>query len=210
MKRILISQRVDYFSDRDEHRDSLDCNWVPLMLAANLYPVLVANNSLFLKKLLEHDQFDGLLLTGGNTLTAYGGDSVIRDEVELYLLEWAIKRQVPVFGVCRGMQLIQHYYQSPLIKVPDHVGVRQQLTISVDDPLSRIYRDLEFVTTFHQFGTFQSRSPLHTIAKSVDDVVMAIRHEFLPVHGVMWHPEREVNRKSQHAECLKIIFGDPE
>jgi putative glutamine amidotransferase len=207
MKRILISQRVDYVSDRDEHRDALDRSWVPLMLAANLYPVLVANNSLFLKKLLEHDQFDGLLLTGGNSLVAYGGNSAIRDEIELCLLEWAIKHQAPVLGVCRGMQLIQHFYQSPLQQVPNHVGARQQLHVDADGQLARIYKGLEFVTTFHHFGAFQSQPPLNPIAKSADDVVMAIRHESLPIHGVMWHPEREIKTKSQHVECLKVIFG---
>ena len=210
MKKILITQRVDYISSHDEHRDALDQCWAPLMLAARLFPVLVANNLLFVKHMLAHDQFDGLLLTGGNSLMAYGGDSVVRDEVEQYLLGWAIKHQIPVLGVCRGMQLIQDHYQTPLQAIPDHVGVKKQLHVVADDPIALIYNDLRSVSVFHHFGTYQSQPPLITIAKSENDVVMAIRHESLPIHGVMWHPERENSMRNRHIEYLETIFGGVE
>jgi len=207
MNKILVTQRVDYISSHDENRDALDQNWTPLMLAANLYPVLVGNNTLAVKQLLAHDQFDGLLLTGGNSLVAYRGDSALRDEVELHLLGWAITHHVPVLGVCRGMQLIQHHYQLPLQQVSDHIGVKQQLQVTADDRIARLYKGLESVSVFHQFGAYHSQPPLNTVAKSADDVVMAIRHESLPIHGVMWHPEREESKRDKHIELLKSIFG---
>ncbi len=210
MKKILITQRVDFISSYNEHRDALDQCWVPLLLAARLFPVLVANNLLLVKHMLAHDQFDGLLLTGGNSLMAYGGDSEVRDMVEQYLLRWAIKHQIPVLGVCRGMQLIQHHYQSPLQPVPDHIGVVKQLHVVADDQIARNYSELGSVSVYHHSGTYQSQPPLKTIAKSTDDVVMAIRHESLPIHGVMWHPEREKSMRNIHIEHLKIIFNGSE
>jgi gamma-glutamyl-gamma-aminobutyrate hydrolase PuuD len=210
MKKILITQRVDFISSHDEHRDALDQCWVPLMLAARLFPVLVANNLLLVKHMLAHDQFDGLLLTGGNSLKAYGGDSEVRDMVEQYLLGWAIKHQIPVLGVCRGMQLIQHHYQSPLQPVPDHIGVKKQLHVIADDQIARNYSELGPVSVFHHLGAYQSQPPLETIAKSTNDVVMAIRHECLPIHGVMWHPEREKSMRNRHIKHLKIIFSGVE
>jgi len=210
MNKILITQRVDYISSHDEHRDALDQCWVPLMLAAGLFPVLVANNLLLVQHMLANDQFDGLLLTGGNSLMAHGGDSVVRDEVEQYLFRWAIKHQIPVLGVCRGMQLIQDHYQSPLQPVPDHIGVKKQLHFVAGDQMARRYSELGPVSVFHQLGAYQSRPPLKTIAKSTSDVVMAIRHESLPIHGVMWHPEREKSMRSKHIEYLKFIFDGAE
>jgi len=210
MKKILITQRVDYISSHDEHRDALDQSWVPLMLDASLFPVLVANNSMAVKHMLAQDHFDGLLLTGGNSLMAYGGDSEARDVVEQYLLSWAIKHQLPVLGVCRGMQLIQHHYQSPLQPVPDHIGVKKQLHCVTDDRLARIYSDLGSVSVYHHFGAYQSQPPLITMAKSTDDVVMAIRHESLPIHGVMWHPERGKSMRNRHLEYLNAVLGGAE
>jgi putative glutamine amidotransferase len=210
MKKVLITQRVDYISSHDEYRDSLDQRWPPLMLAAGLFPVLVANNLLFVKHLLAQDRFDGLLLTGGNSLLAYGGDSVVRDKAEQYLFRWAIKHQIPVLGVCRGMQLIQHHFSVPLQPVPDHIGEKRQLHVDSDDRIARMYKDLHSVSVYHSSGTYQSRPPLKTIAKTTNDVVMAIRHESLPIHGVMWHPEREKNLRNLHIKYLNTIFGDAE
>jgi len=210
MKKILITQRVDYISSHHEHRDALDQCWVPLLLDASLFPVLVANNLSFVKHMLAHDRFDGLLLTGGNSLMAYGGDSEIRDLIEQYLLRWAIKHQLPVLGVCRGMQLIQHHYQSPLQPIPDHIGVKKQLHGVTDDRMARMYNDLGSVSVFHHLGAYQSQPPLRTIAKSTNDVVMAIRHETLPIHGVMWHPEREKSMRNRHIEYLEDVLGGAE
>jgi gamma-glutamyl-gamma-aminobutyrate hydrolase PuuD len=206
MRKILVTQRVEYISSHDEHRDALDQRWILLMLAAKLFPVTVANNLLLVKHMLAHNQFDGLLLTGGNSLVDYGGDSVVRDKVEQYLFSWAIKHKLPVLGVCRGMQLIQHYFQSPLQPIPDHVGVKKHLHIVSADQISRKFGELGPVSVFHHLGAYTCHTPLMTVAKSTDDVVMAIRHESLPVHGVMWHPEREKKMIDKHIEYLRTIF----
>ncbi len=206
MKKILTTQRVDFISSHLEQRDALDQRWVDLMLAAKLLPILVSNNLHCVKSLLEHDHFDGLLLTGGNSLVAFGGDSSARDDVERYMLEWAIKHQKPVLGVCRGMQLIQHYFQQPLELVPDHIGVKKQLKVVGDAQITNFFRSLKPVQVFHQLGSYLSRPPLETIAKSTDNVIMAIQHDVLPIYGVMWHPEREERMRSKHIETLMFIF----
>jgi putative glutamine amidotransferase len=42
----------------------------------------------------------GIVLTGGNDLTAYGGDAPDRDATETALLDFAERRNLPVLGVC--------------------------------------------------------------------------------------------------------------
>jgi putative glutamine amidotransferase len=58
---------------------------------------------------------DGLLLSGGADVspTRYGeringawGLSPERDEVEFGLLEGVLPRQIPIFGICRGHQVL--------------------------------------------------------------------------------------------------------
>lgn len=206
MKKILITQRVDYISSHEEQRDALDQRWISLMLAAKFLPVPVANNLHCVKFMLEHDHFDGLLLTGGNSLVAFDGNSSARDDVECYLLEWAIRYRKPVLGVCRGMQLIQQYYQIPLEPVPDHIGVQKHFEVVADDKIAQMYRSLKSVSVFHRVGCYLSQPPLKTIAKTAENVIMAIRHEALPVYGVMWHPEREERSREKHIEYLKFIL----
>ncbi len=62
------------------------------------------------------DSLDGLLLSGGSDLhpSYYGEDPLPeldvtipeRDELEMALLEGAFRRRMPIFGICRGMQVL--------------------------------------------------------------------------------------------------------
>lgn len=45
---------------------------------------------------------DGLILSGGEDI----GASLLRDETEQALVTWAEQAAIPVFGVCRGLQLL--------------------------------------------------------------------------------------------------------
>src|SRR5579884_3147277 len=114
MKTIAVSQRVSVVPDYGERRDCLDQAWTRFLAACGLIPVLIPNVTETALALCEAASVSGLLLTGGNDLHSLGGDAPERDEVENALLEWAEQRGLPVLGVCRGMQIIQRRYGSPL------------------------------------------------------------------------------------------------
>jgi putative glutamine amidotransferase len=123
----------------------------------------------------------GLVLTGGNDLAELGGDAPERDAVEYAVLDWAEQRRLPVLGVCRGMQVIQHRFAVPLRRVEGHVTARQVI---------RIHGEPKEVNSYHRFGALDSRPPLDVWAVADDGVVKAIRHSAQPITGIMWHPER--------------------
>jgi putative glutamine amidotransferase len=127
------------------------------------------------------ENVSGIVLTGGNDLAAYGGDAPERDETETALLDLAERRDLPVLGVCRGMQVIQHRFGTRLEKVHGHVASRQR--ISIDG------KSVE-VNSFHNFGAMEVCPPLMTWAVSDDGVIKAVRHTDRRMIGVMWHPER--------------------
>ncbi|CAN5863437.1 gamma-glutamyl-gamma-aminobutyrate hydrolase family protein [soil metagenome] len=79
------------------------------------------------------DSLDGLLLSGGSDLhpSHYGEDPVPeldvtipeRDEFELALLEMAFRRGMPVFGICRGMQVLNVALGGTLYQdLPSQIG----------------------------------------------------------------------------------------
>jgi putative glutamine amidotransferase len=139
------------------------------------------NNADAALALCENAPIRGIVLTGGNDLAAYGGDAPDRDATENALLDLAEQRSLPVVGVCRGMQMIQHYFGIPLQKVDGHVTSRQCI---------RIEGRIAEVNSFHNFGSMETREPLKTWAIADDGVVKAIRHEDGRMIGMMWHPER--------------------
>lgn len=196
MRKLLVSQRVDV-SPHGERRDGLDQRWAGFLHACGLLPIAVPNVANTTANFLELPDIAGVLLTGGNDLAMCGGDVPERDAVEHQLLETAIRRHLPVLGVCHGMQVIQAYFGHSLIAVEGHIQSRQ--TISIDGAPS-------VVNSYHRYGTRETIAPLQTWATADDGVVKAVRHDSLPVTGIMWHPERMSPWTDRDLQLFKTVF----
>ena len=181
MKTVAITQRVSITPERAERRDCLDQAWPRFLAACGLLPLVLPNVTEVALNLCAGAELAGLVLTGGNDLATLGGDAPERDEVENALLDMAQLRGLPVLGVCRGMQVIQQRCEIALRRVQGHVTPRQVISVN-GEPRQ--------VNAYHRFAAFESRAPLDTWAVAPDGVVKAVRHECLPVTGIMWHPER--------------------
>ena len=181
MKSIAVTQRVVIAHHYRERRDCLDQAWTHFLLKCKLMPVPVSNEASAARELCERASIEGLILTGGNDLAVYGGDAPERDATENMLLDYAAERGLPVLGICRGMQVIQHRFGIPLKRVMGHVTPSQ---------LIRIESAYAEVNSYHEFGATETRPPLEVWAMADDGVIKAIRHVSARVLGLMWHPER--------------------
>ena len=73
---------------------------------------------MFQKKKLNYlKKFKGIILSGGNSLLSCNGDSKERDHAEKKIYRLAISMQIPIIGVCRGMQLIQEMHGIKLFRI---------------------------------------------------------------------------------------------
>src|SRR5205823_13387589 len=79
------------------------------------------------------DAIDALLLAGGGDVhpSSYGaerepetaGTNLVRDEFEIALARGAFERDMPVLGICRGMQLLNVALGGTLVQdLPEAVG----------------------------------------------------------------------------------------
>jgi N5-(cytidine 5'-diphosphoramidyl)-L-glutamine hydrolase len=206
MRKIAITMRSVDTPEYIERRDALDHRWINLLLQVDLWPILVPNNIVFIKKFVQDVDIDGLLLTGGNDLSIYGGDALERDAVENVLFEFALMNKIPVLGVCRGMQFIQNYFGVKLQLVENHVANRFSLEINPKSKWRKILRGLPDVNTYHDWGAYESSENLHISATSTDGVLMAVEHPTLPIFGHMWHPEREEVLSDTQNEIFQKIY----
>lgn len=201
MTRILISQRVAVDPATAERRDTLDQAWTGLLLSAGLQALPVPNNPAWVRAHLAHPEEgrgEGLLLTGGNSLAKCGGDAPERDEVERLLLAAAVDGGTPVLGVCRGMQVILDFFGGELQRVTGHVTAHQ--TITIDGVATE-------ANSYHDWGAVAAPAPLQVWAHADDGVVKAVKHDTLPIWGVMWHPERFTPFREADRALLGRIFG---
>jgi putative glutamine amidotransferase len=100
----------------DEEAAVLSMNYVRQVQEAGGIPVLLAPDPHH-EELLR--RLDGLLLTGGADI----GDVPERDAFELAIAAAALEADLPVLGVCRGMQVMNVARGGTLIShLPDAVG----------------------------------------------------------------------------------------
>jgi gamma-glutamyl-gamma-aminobutyrate hydrolase PuuD len=198
MSLIAISQRVAVDTQFGERRNCLDQLWTKFMMACGLTPIPVPNEAEAARSLCGALPLSGILLTGGNDLSAYGGDAPERDTTENALIDIAQGRNLPVLGVCRGMQMIQHRLGIRLGRVTGHVARRQ--VISIDGKPAE-------VNSYHNFGATETRPPLEAWAYADDGVIKAVRHANGRIMGIMWHPERLSPFASRDISFFQQFFG---
>ena len=202
---IAISLRIVKAQNYDETRDALSHDWPQFLENLGIIPIYIPNNLLNVKNYLSTFEIDGLILSGGDNL----GTDPVRDKTETELLEYAMSKNIPILGICRGLQLINQYFGGSLTEnnSDSHVGIKHHLDI-VDKKLEKILNTSEISTnSFHKNTILDSdlSSELTPIAvHREDNTIEAALHNTLPILGLMWHPEREPENYDK--EIVNSIF----
>ncbi|WP_433194508.1 gamma-glutamyl-gamma-aminobutyrate hydrolase family protein [Nocardia sp. CA-107356] len=178
---VLTTQMVTIDEQRGERRDTLDHRWTEFLTRCGLVPIAVPNHPEAAAHLLTAIPTAGVLLTGGNDLSAYGGTAPERDATERLLVTEALRRHRGVLGVCRGMQMLQHHFGVSLARVPKHAGVDHEI---------EFLGKARIVNSYHRWAARDSADPLDVWARAADGVVESVGSHELRVAGIMWHPER--------------------
>lgn len=166
----------------------------------------------------EIENVDGIIFTGGadvdpakfekpNEASVCEIDPV-RDEKEFSFAKRADERKLPIFGICRGLQLLNVYYGGNLITdlvtagLPNHSKIdgkdqRHDIYIDGDTFLKRLTRtNSSSVTSAHHQAIDEVARGMRISARSSDNekVIEAIEWEEPQKHpyflAVQWHPER--------------------
>ena len=167
-------------------------------------------------------RIDGLILSGGgdyNPLWAGEEPSPLlhginqeRDNAELLITRLAYNRQIPILGICRGIQTLamalggkvkQDISDVATVKHSqdaDRSEPTHSVTIEDDSILSGIYKSYSsklkvessklLVNSFHHQAVSDSGSKFRVVATAPDGVIEAMESsEYKPILGVQWHPE---------------------
>jgi putative glutamine amidotransferase len=161
---------------------------------------------------------DGLLLTGGSDLhPSYYGEEPLpeldvtlpeRDAFEMEILGHALQRGVPVFGICRGMQVLNValggtlYQDLPSQIESNSIAHRQQMpkwqwTHEVEvNSASKVAKIVQVtglrVNSYHHQGIKDLADGLLAVAFASDGVIEAVESRDLSERwfiGVQWHAE---------------------
>jgi putative glutamine amidotransferase len=164
------------------------------------------------------DRVDALILAGGNDIdpACYGADAhpatngivPARDEVELALTRRAVERDMPVLGICRGMQLLNVAMGGTLLqhlpetlgheehrRVPgSFVGSDHAVRLNAGSLAARASGEEQHNTKSHHHQAVDAIGAGLAVTgfSSLDELPEAIElgdRQF--VLGVQWHPEAD-------------------
>ena len=214
---------------KDQDMLMLSMDYSESILEAGGIPVAIAplDSKAYLDGII--DRIDGLLLTGGGDVDpihyghshkkCLGRVEVRRDSLEMYLLERAIEKGIPVFGICRGLQLMNVYFGGTLVQdIPtefktdlNHLalcGSKSSFSHKVKFKGNSVVADCFekkaiFFNSLHHQMIDQLGKGLVATAHSEDGIVEAIELKDNPtVFAVQWHPEMMA---LAHSEQLSIF-----
>ena len=106
-----------------------------------------------------------------------------------------VERDIPLFGVCLGLQGIAEYFGAEL-KILDYPVHGQPSEIEVaETPLFEGLPRRYAIGRYHSLYVERDAAPteLEVTAWTEDEVVMALQHRALPVWAVQFHPESILN-----------------
>ena len=203
--RIGISLRIVESTNYLERRDALSHDWPPLIEKLGALPIFIPNTLTKLEEFLEDVDLDGLILSGGDDV----GKNPERDLCEKKIIDFGIKHKIPIFGVCRGMQAINNYFNGKVETLTNSKHVKKPHSVNIVNSnfSSLLKADFIKVNSYHNNIIKQNilGNELEPFALSLDDeTIEGFFHRKFPIAGVMWHPEREQNYNNQI--ILRKIF----
>ena len=161
-------------------------------------------------------RIDGLLLSGGADLNplflneqpveALHNINPWRDRQELLLVRLAANRQIPILGICRGIQVMtaalggklyqdintqmegQHIKHSQDL---DRAYASHTVTLEPDSILAKLFNtETLAVNSFHHQAVKEPAPGFRVTARATDGVIEAVEStEYKSMLGVQWHPE---------------------
>lgn len=208
----MVTIGITTYARDEEGRYSIPGLYLDAVRAAGGIPILLTPGETQVESLLS--QVNGLLLAGGGDVNPdrYGSSGhpevyavdEERDVLEFKLVSWALEQQLPLLGICRGLQVINVALGGTLIEhLPDVIEdktahclvprapTEHAIELAADSRLAGIYQETHFsAASWHHQAIGDVAPGLTIVGRAPDGTIEALEMANHPeLIAVQWHPE---------------------
>ena len=151
----------------------------------------------------EISRYDGIIIPGGGDLdparygqtnTASGNIDNILDERQIDAVKQCVAAGKPIFGICKGVQLINVVFGGTLNQsISGHMGVWHTISVSRSGWFSNIYSGSVRVLSYHHQSIRDLADGFQADMRAGDGTIEAISNNEKHIYGVQFHPEQMNN-----------------
>lgn len=178
------------------------------------------------------DRCDGLILTGGDDIDPklYGeetlNDTVViapeRDALEGKVIDMALRRNLPIFGICRGIQMMNVHFGGTLwqdipAQIPSDVAhsmakphhrTCHSCILEQNTPLFDLCGAQIAVNSHHHQAVKDPAPGFTVMGRSEDGIIEAIYDPCKSFcWGVQWHPEKIWDIEDSSAKLFEVFLN---
>jgi len=202
----------------------IDAGGIPYLVAA------IPGADAHIDAYLSHA--DAVLLSGGGDVdpSRYASSPTssleavdnARDAFELAALDWSLRKQKRVLGICRGAQLMGVNLGGKLIQdLPadgyfihkagaidaGYTQQRHDIVVEENSLVARMLGSVRVVNSEHHQAIAILGGALRPVAWSSDGVIEAVERDLWV--GVQWHPEHMTSEKPEHLNVFRwLVHGE--
>lgn len=166
----------------------------------------------------ERGFIDAVLLAGGGDIdpARYGGHAhpevydvdPLQDSADFELATWALANSLPVFGVCRGLHILNVLRGGTLVEHMDapHRHVLHHVNVAPEAGLG-ISGDVE-ISCYHHQAIRELGDGMEATVTSGDSVIEAVIIDAPSwCRGVQWHPEDTWRTDPQQMQLMRDFLN---
>ncbi len=151
------------------------------------------------------EKCDGLIVPGSSTNInpSYWGGEPFREEqaydeysLDAKLIDWFVKNNKPILGICGGLQAINVYLGGNLKEIDESIhsnpmSRNHKISIEKNSFVYDVFNsDFAEVNSYHYWAIDKLAPGLRTVAVSDDGVIEAVEWKEKRIFATQWHPEK--------------------
>ncbi|MBM6861424.1 aminodeoxychorismate/anthranilate synthase component II, partial [Clostridium saudiense] len=171
-----------------DNYDSFVYNLIRYFEELNEKIIVYRNDKIALKE-IENMDLEGIIISPGPKSPKEAGLSL--DIIDKF------KEDIPILGICLGHQCIGHYFGGEIVKGKEPVHGKISYIEHNEQDIFKNVRNPLRVTRYHSLIVKNENLPerLEITSKTMDGVIMGIKHKDYNIYGLQFHPEAEMTEE---------------